>query len=127
MSKTENHKNFITYKFYWLTFLIFYLAISTTGFSEEVNKIKVLGKTAKARYAVEQAWETYHDAALGGTLASPAIQTNLEMNLHKSRALLAEAYDAEESGNTKELNLIIIEIMKIKNEVVTQSMEQKKR
>ena len=127
MSKTENHKNFITYKFYCLTFLIIYLAISTTGFSEEVNKKQVLGKTAKARYAVELAWETYHDAALGGTLASPAIQTNLEMNLHKSRALLAEAYDAEESGNTKELNLIIIEIMKIKNEVVTQSMEQKKR
>ena len=127
MSKTKNNKNYIAYKFYCLIFLIFYLAISTTGYAEEVNKNQVLGKTAKARYAVEQAWEVYHDAALGGTLASPAIQTKLEMNLHKSRGLLAEAYDAEDSGDTKKLNQMIIEIMKIKNEVVTDSREQKKR
>jgi hypothetical protein len=49
------------------------------------------------------------------------------MNLHKSRGLLAEAYDAEDSGDTKKLNQMIIEIMKIKNEVVTESREQKKR
>ena len=127
MSKTKNNKNYIAYKFYCLIFLIFYFAISTTGYAEEVNKNQVLGKTAKARYAVELAWEVYHDAALGGTLASPAIQTKLEMNLHKSRGLLAEAYDAEDSGDTKKLNQMIIEIMKIKNEVVTESREQKKR
>jgi hypothetical protein len=127
MSNTRENKNLTKYMFYFLTFLIFYLTISTTGFAGEVNKNELLGKTAKARYAVEHAWETYHDAALGGTLASPAIQTKLEMNLHKSRALLAEAYDAEDSGDIKKLNKMIIEIMKIKNEVVTESREQKKR
>jgi hypothetical protein len=127
MKKTENIKNLTRYKLCFIAFLIFYLAISTTTFAEELHKNEALGKTAQARYAVEQAWETYHDAALGGTLASPAIQTKLEMNLHKSRALLAEAYDAEDSGNMEKLNKMIVEIMKIKNEVVTESREQKKR
>jgi len=127
MSKTENNQKFRTRKFYCLTFLIFYFAISTTGFAEELNINQLTGKTAKARYAVEQAWETYHDAALGGTLASPAIQTKLEMNLHKSRALLAEAYDAEDRGDAQKLNKMIMQIMKITNEIVNESKEQKKR
>ena len=109
------------------TFAILCFTNPKLGFSGDLNENNTTLKTAQARFAVEQAWETYHDAALGGTLASPAIQTKLEMNLHKSRGLLAEAYDAEDSGDTKKLNQMIIEIMKIKNEVVTDSREQKKR
>ena len=96
------------------------------GFSGDLNENNTTLKTVQARFAVEQAWETYHDAALGGTLASPAIQTELEMNLHRSRALLAEAYDAEDKGDMRTVKKIIREIMTIKQKVVNESRERKK-
>jgi len=108
------------------TFAILCFLNPKTGFSGDQNEINATLKTTQARFAVEQAWETYHDAALGGTLASPAIQTELEMNLHRSRALLAEAYDAEDKGDMKTVKKIIREIMTIKQKVVNESQERKK-
>ena len=106
--------------------MILYFTNPKLGFSESLKEKTVGGHTAQARFAVEQAWETYHDAALGGTLASPAIQTELEMNLHKSRALLAEAYDAEDKGDAETVNKVIAEIMRINQKVITESREPKK-
>lgn len=126
MSQTAEFKRFLISAGIYLFFVVIYVAIPINGFTEVLKDNKLLGKTAKARFAVEQAWETYHDAALGGTLASPEIQTKLEMNLHKSRALLAEAYDAEDRGDIKTVDKMIIEIMQIKNEVMTESREKKK-
>lgn len=91
-----------------------------------MNEENAVGKTAQARLAVEQAWETYHHAALGGTLASPTVQTELEMNLHISRALLAEAYDAEDKGDMKTTHKLIAQIMQITDKVITESQEPKK-
>ena len=108
------------------TFAILCFTNPKPGFSGDLNEQNTTLKTAQARFAVEQAWETYHDAALGGTLASPAIQTELEMNLHRSRALLAEAYDAEDKGDMKTVKKIIHEIMIIKQKVVNESRERKK-
>ena len=108
------------------TFAILCFTNPKLGFSGDLNENNTTLKTAQARFAVEQAWETYHDAALGGTLASPAIQTELEMNLHRSRALLAEAYDAEDKGDMKTVKKIIHEIMAIKQKVVNESRERKK-
>jgi|TARA_B100000809_G_scaffold241307_1_gene264384 hypothetical protein len=96
------------------------------GFCEDSEEENFLGKTAQARLEVEKAWETYHHAALGGTLASPMVQTELEMNLHKLRALLAEAYDAEDKGDMKAVNKMISQIMKINKKVITESQEPKK-
>jgi hypothetical protein len=126
MTKKSDLKKILIPKLSYLFFLILYIAIPANGFTQELKDNQVLGKTAKARVAVEQAWETYHDAALGGTLASPEIQTKLEMNLHKSRALLAEAYDAEDRGDMETVNKMIREIMQIKHEVITESREQKR-
>ena len=108
------------------TFAILCFTNPKLGFSGDLNENNTTLKTVQARFAVEQAWETYHDAALGGTLASPAIQTELEMNLHRSRALLAEAYDAEDKGDMKTVKKIIHEIMAIKQKVVNESRERKK-
>jgi len=126
MTKKSDLKKILIPKLSYLFFLILYIAIPAHGFTQELKDNQVIGKTAKARVAVEQAWETYHDAALGGTLASPEIQTKLEMNLHKSRALLAEAYDAEDRGDMETVNKMIREIMQIKHEVITESREQKR-
>ncbi len=43
---------------------------------------------------VEEAWEAFHRAALGGTLMSPAVQTKIERALHESRRLLTDAREA---------------------------------
>jgi len=126
MSKTAELKIFLISTASYLFFGIFFISFPALAFNDELNDNQILGKTAKARFAVEQAWETYHDAALGGTLASPEIQTKLEMDLHKSRALLAEAYDAEDRGDMKTVDKMIVEIMQIKNEVITESREQKR-
>jgi hypothetical protein len=108
------------------TFAILCFTNPKLGFSGDLNENNTTLKTVQARFAVEKAWETYHDAALGGTLASPAIQTELEMNLHRSRALLAEAYDAEDKGDMRTVKKIILEIMAIKQKVVNESRERKK-
>ena len=108
------------------TFAILCFLNPKNGFSGDLNGKNTTLKTAQARFAVEEAWETSHAAALGGTLASPAIQTELEMNLHRSRALLAEAYDAEDKGDMKTVKKIIHEIMTIKQKVVNESQERKK-
>ena len=126
MSRAKNYQSISITEFCCALITILYLANPATGFTGELKENQVVGKTAKARFAVEQAWETYHDAALGGTLASPEIQTKLEMNLHKSRALLAEAYDAEDRGDLNTVDKVIVEIMQIKNEVIIESREQKR-
>ena len=126
MNRTANFKKIFTTTFYFLIFAILSITNPTLGFSESLKEKTVGGNTAQARFEVEQAWETYHDAALGGTLASPAIQTELEMNLHQSRALLAEAYDAEDKGDAETVNKVIAEIMRINQKVITESREPKK-
>ena len=84
------------------------------------------GRTTQARLAVEKAWDVYHDGALGGTLQSPKVQTMLETDLHKSRSLLAEAYDAEDGGDIKKTMKLIKNIMQITHRVISESKVEKK-
>ena len=102
-----------------------FLMSPVSGSAEEFKKENSFGKTTKARLAVEKAWDVYHEGALGGTLQSPKVQTKLEMDLHQSRGLLAEAYDAEDHGELKKTKKIIEKIMKITHRVITESQVQK--
>lgn len=97
-----------------------------SGFGEDFQKEQIFSKTTPARVAVEMAWETYHDGALGGTLHSPKAQTKLEMDLHQSRGLLAEAYDAEDRGDMEKTNILIHKIMQITDRVIEESQVPKK-
>ncbi|MFT4579820.1 MAG: hypothetical protein ACI8PD_000776 [Nitrospinales bacterium] len=127
MMKSRNHflnKSILAGYFVLLTTL--FLLNPASGFTENFQKENTFARTTQARLAVEQAWETYHDGALGGTLSSPAAQIQLEMNLHKSRALLAEAYEAEDKGDMKTVDKLIHEIMQITKRVITESLEPKK-
>ena len=105
---------------------ILFLTDPALGFGEDFQKESTFGRTTQARIAVEKAWETYHDGALGGTLHSPKAQTKLEMDLHRSRALLAEAYDAEDRGNLEKSNNLIQEVIQITNRVIIESRVPKK-
>ena len=111
---------------YLKLFFAVILTISIFGFKNSNSYQNDFLITTKARIAVEKAWDTYHDGALGGTLPSPAIQTDLEMKLHRCRALLAEAYDAEDKGNDVKAKQLISKIMEISNNVVTESQVPKK-
>jgi hypothetical protein len=102
------------------------LTISIFGFKNSSSNQNEFLITTKARIAVEKAWDTYHHGALGGTLPSPAIQTDLEMKLHRCRALLAEAYDAEDKGNDVKAKQLISKIMDLSNNVITESQVSKK-
>ena len=114
---------FMNYLKFFITVI---LTISIFGFKNINSNQNDFLITTKARIAVEKAWDTYHDGALGGTLPSPAIQTDLEMKLHRCRALLAEAYDAEDKGNDVKAKQLISKIMEISNNVVTESQVPKK-
>jgi hypothetical protein len=96
------------------------------GYGQDLQKEEHFGKTSKARLEVEKAWDVYHDGALGGTLQSPKVQTMLEMDLHRSRELLAEAYDAEDNGEFIKVNKLIKNIMQITHRVIIESQVEKK-
>ena len=118
-----NKSNLAIFILLWATI---FLMNPVSGSGEEFEKEKSFGKTKKARLAVEEAWDVYHDGALGGTLQSPKVQTKLEMDLHKSRGLLAEAYDAADGGDLTKANEIIQKIMKITHGVIAESKVRKK-
>ena len=111
-----------SFTFLWTTL---FLMSPVSGDAEEFKKVNSFGKTTQARLAVEKAWDVYQDGALGGTLQSPKVQTKLEMDLHQSRGLLAEAYDAEDGGDLQKTNKIIQKIMKITHRVIVESKVQK--
>ncbi len=120
----------IEHNLYARALILLWLSLSfmipAMGYGEDSKGEPTFNQTTQARLAVEQAWETYHHAALAGTLASPQIQTVLEKNLHKSRTLLAEAYDAEDRNDTKRVEMLIHQIKQITHAVITQSLESKK-
>ena len=100
--------------------------IPLLGFKNNNSLQNDLLITTKARIAVEKAWETYHHGALGGTLPSPTIQTELESKLHRCRELLAEAYEAEDDGNLKKTENLISEILNLSNNVIAESQVPKR-
>ena len=126
MRHTKTFSKFSRLKNFILLSAILFLFYPISGFGEESKKENLYGKTTQARIAVEKAWETYHDGALGGTLPSPKVQTKLEMDLHKSRALLAEAYAAEDRGDLGKTNNLIQKIIRITDRVIIESRVQKK-
>ena len=120
------HKNQF---FILIRMVLVWVALSSINpglsFGENTPSKETSLATTQARLAVELAWDMYHHAALGGTLASPTILTELEMNLHKSRALLAEAYESEERGDIQKTQMLIQQILKITKKVITKSQELK--
>ncbi|GKS56577.1 hypothetical protein YTPLAS18_01040 [Nitrospira sp.] len=80
----------------------------------------------EAEHAVDHAWETYHKAALGGTIASPAMQTDIEKHLHDARALMPRAHLAAERGDMGEVDSLVQQIHDHSNAAIAESMEHKK-
>ena len=80
----------------------------------------------EAEHDVDHAWEVYHRAALGGTVASPALQADIEQHLHEARTLMMEAQEAAERGEKRQVNRLVTEIRIRTSKAIMGSKEQKR-
>ncbi len=79
-----------------------------------------------AAHAVDEAWEVFHQAALSGTLASPAIQTQVEQYLHESRTLLLDARRALDQNDRETVERVVERIHTLTTNAIELSREQKR-
>lgn len=80
----------------------------------------------EAEHDVDHAWEVYHRAALGGTVASPTLQADIEQHLHEARTLVTEAQEAAERGEKSHVERLVGEIKIHTSHAIKGSKEQKK-
>lgn len=80
----------------------------------------------EANHEVDQAWEVYHRAALGGTVASPALQAEIEQHLHEARTLVTQAQEAAERGDERQVEDLVKQIRLHTTRAIEGSKEQKK-
>jgi hypothetical protein len=80
----------------------------------------------EAEHDVDHAWEVYHRAALSGTLASPALQADIELHLHEARTLVTQAHEAAARGDKRQVDRLVGEITIHTSQANKGSKEQKK-
>jgi hypothetical protein len=80
----------------------------------------------EAEHDVDQAWEVYHRAALGGTVASPALQADIEQHLHEARTLITQAQEAAEREDERQVQLLVSQVKDHTTKAIEGSKEQKK-
>ena len=80
----------------------------------------------EAEHDVDQAWEVYHRAALGGTVESPALQADIEEHLHEARILIAQAQEAAERGDERLVQRLVSQVKVHTTKAIEGSKEQKK-
>lgn len=78
-----------------------------------------------AGHAMDHAWDAFHKAALGGTLASPEIQTEAEAKLMQGRALLRKARQAHHEGDMEEVKKLTKQIHQLSAEIQLKSQMEK--
>lgn len=83
------------------------------------------GLIHQSAQATERAWEEFHSAAIGGTLASPTVQTTIERQLHEVRALLMDARKAEKANQFDLVKSLTQQILEITQNIVQASREKK--
>ena len=80
----------------------------------------------EANHEVDQAWEVYHRAALGGTVASPALQADIEQHLHEARTLVTQAQEAAERGDDRQVEQLVKQVRLHTTQAIKGSKEQKR-
>jgi hypothetical protein len=80
----------------------------------------------EAEHSVDHAWEVYHRAALGGTVASPALQAEIEQHLHEARTLVTQAQEAAERGDKRQVEYLVGQIKIHTSHAIEGSKERKK-
>jgi len=80
----------------------------------------------EAEHDVDHAWEVYHRAALGGTVASPALQADIEEHLHEARTLITQAQEAAARGDKRQVKHLVSQVKAHTTKAIEGSKEQKK-
>lgn len=80
----------------------------------------------EAEHNVDHAWEVYHRAALGGTVASPALQADIEQHLHEARTLVTQAHEAAERGDKRLVERLVGQVNIHTTQAIEGSKERKK-
>jgi len=80
----------------------------------------------EAEHEVDHAWEVYHRAALGGTVASPRLQAEIEEHLHEARTLITQAQEAAEQGDKRQVDHLIKQVRLHTTHAIEGSKEPKK-
>jgi hypothetical protein len=80
----------------------------------------------EANHEVDKAWEIYHRAALGGTVASPALQADIEQHLHEARTLVTQAREAAERGDEGVVQSLVSQVKIHTAKAIEGSKEKKK-
>jgi hypothetical protein len=80
----------------------------------------------EAYHEVDRAWEIYHRAALGGTVASPALQAEIEEHLHEARTLVTQAQEAAERGDDRQVEDLCKQVRLHTTRAIEGSKERKK-
>jgi hypothetical protein len=80
----------------------------------------------EVEHRVDHAWEVYHRAALGGTVASPELQAQIEQHLHEARTLVTQAQEAADRGDTRKVKRLVGDIKHHTVLAIAGSKEQKK-
>jgi len=88
--------------------------------------LPTLGVIHEAAHDVDHAWEVYHRAALGGTVASPALQVAIEEHLHEARTLITQALEVAERGDNREVERLIQQVRVHTTQAIQGSKESKK-
>jgi len=80
----------------------------------------------EAAHEVDHAWEVYHRAALGGTVASPALQATIEDHLHEARTLISQALEAAQQGDDRQVEQLVQQVRVHTTHAIEGSKEQKR-
>lgn len=80
----------------------------------------------EAEHEVDHAWEVYHRAALGGTVASPKLQAEIEEHLHQARTLITQAHEAADQGDKHHVEDLIKQVHIHTTHAIEGSKESKK-
>jgi uncharacterized protein YbjT (DUF2867 family) len=78
-----------------------------------------------AEHEVDHAWEVYHRAALGGTVASPKLQADIEEHLHEARTLITQALEAAQRGDEHQVEQLVQQVRVHTTHAIEGSQEQK--
>lgn len=78
-----------------------------------------------AGHAIDQAWDAFHKSALGGTLASPEVQTTIEQDLQRGRSLLRQARRAHHVGDIEKVENLTNQVKSIGKKIVRLSNLEK--
>jgi hypothetical protein len=122
-----------------IQYTVFFLAISfsallmaTTGIhatpleSVDHPNQESLRAVHEAEHEVDHAWEVYHRAALGGTVASPRLQAEIEEHLHEARTLITQAQEAAERGDRGQVERLVNQVTYHTTKAIEGSKEPKK-